>query len=249
MLLESDVDWKAAIVQRLTNLESTISKMGDATSWDELQSLVKNVAAPSLALARADVADVNSASPSRSEQDDGAWEIDVDAAGGPAAIPASHLTERIQGTVRPSTKERPDEQDVIERGVITLERATQLFNIYNDRFDHFLYRILGEDRSFESVRLASPLLLSAICAVSALQTASPDFEKCYQAFLKACSARVFSTQCALEDVQAYCIGAFWLSGMSWNLAGAGENRSHCKLCAAADADKSCACSDPTSTPP
>jgi hypothetical protein len=64
--------------------------------------------------------------------------------------------------------------------------------------------------------------------VSALQSASDDFEKCYQAFLKICSARAFSKECASEDVQAYCIGAFWLSDMSWNLVEAGEYNSCCK---------------------
>jgi hypothetical protein len=221
MLLESDVDWKNAIVQRLTNLEMTMSKMADATSVTDIHDLVKHAAASLPALARVDVADLDESS-IPTDQDEQTWEIDVDAVGGPAAIPASHLTERVQSSVSSPRKERLDKHDILERGIVTLERAMELFNIYHDRFDHFLYRILGEDRSFDSVRSSSPLLLSAICAVTALQTASPDFDKCYQAFLRVCSARAFSKECASEDVQAYCIGAFWLSDMSWNLVGSGQ---------------------------
>jgi hypothetical protein len=229
MLLESDVDWKNAIVQRLMKLETTMSKMGEATSLDDIRDLVKNIVAPTPGLTRVDALDIDSTSSPPNEHDERAWEIDVDAAGGPAAIPSSHLTERVQSHVDSPTKEKAGKHDLIKRGVVTLARATELFSVYHDRLDHFLYRILGEDRSFDSVRSASPLLLAAICAVSALQTASADFEKCYQAFLKACSDRVFSKDCASEDVQAYCIGAFWLSDMSWNLVGAGGYRSNREL--------------------
>jgi hypothetical protein len=134
----------------------------------------------------------------------------------------------VQNNIALPMKERLEKDDLIARGIVTLERATELFNIYHDKYDHFLYRILGEDRSFDSVRSASPLLLSAICVVSALQTASDDFEKYYQAFLKTCSTRTFSKKYVNEDVQAYCIGAFWLSDMSWNLVGAGEYSCCCK---------------------
>jgi hypothetical protein len=224
MLLESDVDWKNAIVQRLTNLETTMSKMAEATSVSQIHDIMKHTAAPLAPSARVGMTDVDSLSSHWHVQDERVWEVDVDALGGPAAIPASHLTERVQSNSGPPACENFNQDDLIKRGVVSLETASQLFNVYHDRYDHFLYRILAEDQSFEGVRSASPLLLSAICAVSALQTASDDFEKCYQAFLQACSARVFSKDCAIEDVQAYCIGAFWLSDMSWNLVGAGEYR-------------------------
>jgi hypothetical protein len=220
MLLESDVDWKSAIIRRLVNLETTMGKMAEATSLNDIHDIVKHIAAPFPASEK----HVESNPSPPNETNERAWEIDVDAAGGPAAIPASHITERSQGNINLPAEEGNGNHDLIKNGVITLERATELFNTYHNSFDHFLYRILGEDKSFNSVRLASPLLLSAICAVSALQTASSDFERCYQAFLKVCSARAFSKDCASEDVQAYCIGAFWLSDMSWNLVGAGEHK-------------------------
>ena len=224
MLLESDVGWKNAIVQRLTNLETSMGKVADAISLHEIHDLLNHAATPPPAFTDVSAGDDDSPSPPQQNgQDERPWEIDIDAVGGPAAIPASHLAERMPNNVGSPVKQRSDKYDLISRGIVTFERARELFNIYHDRLDHFVYRILGDHRSLESVRSASPLLLSAICAVSALQTASSDFEKCYQAFLKACSARAFSKDCASEDVQAYCIGAFWLSDMSWNLLGAGKS--------------------------
>ena len=206
MLLESDVDWKTAIVQRLTNLETAMGKVADVTCLNDIHNLLHHAATPEPALVTVNVEDIDSASSPQNGQGERPWEIDIEV--GPAAIPAEHLTERVPNNINLPIKERLEKDDLITRGIVPLERATELFNIYHDKYDHFLYRILGEDRSFDSVRSASPLLLSAICAVSALQTASDDFEKCYQASLKVCSARAFSKECASEDVQAYCIGAF-----------------------------------------
>ena len=183
-----------------------MGKVADVTCLNDIHNLLHHAATPEPALATVNVEDIDSASSPQNGQGERPWEIDIDV--GPAAIPAEHLTERVPNNINLPIKERLEKDDLITRGIVPLERATELFNIYHDKYDHFLYRILGEDRSFDSVRSASPLLLSAICAVSALQTASDDFEKCYQAFLKVCSARAFSKECASEDVQAYCIGAF-----------------------------------------
>lgn len=220
MLLEGDADWKTSVVQRLTNLETAMGKVADATALKEIHDLINHVATPPLAFTGGNAGEEASASPQQNGQDERTWEIDIDAVGGAAAIPASHLAERVQSNIASPLKERSDKYDLISRGVVTLERARELFSTYHDKYDHYVYRILGDYRSLESVRSASPLLLAAICAVSSLQTASADFEKCYQAFLKACSARAFTKDCATEDVQAYCIGAFWLNDMSWNLVGA-----------------------------
>ena len=99
----------------------------------------------------------------------------VDAAGGAAAIPASHLAECVPSKIGAPVKERSDNFDLTSSDIVTHERARELFNTYHDRYDHYVYRILGDHRSLESVRSASPLLISAICAVSSLQTASVDF--------------------------------------------------------------------------
>jgi hypothetical protein len=220
MLLERDIDWKKAVDQRLANLEIS---MAQGAKVAPLESFVNPATTQLPAPEKTTIERVDSELPPHNEPDVRTWEIDENAIGGPAAIPASHLIERAQNDIGSQFNRNFDEYNLVTQGVVSLDRARELFRIYHDRFDHFLYRILGEDRSFESVLSSSPLLLSAICAVSALQTASPDFEKCYQAFLNVCATRAFSKDCTYEDVQAYCIGAFWLSDMSWNLVGAGES--------------------------
>jgi hypothetical protein len=223
MLLESDADWKNAVVQRLTKLETAMSKVADATALDEIHDLMNHAATPSLAFAEGLALEkAERLSPQQNGHNGRSWEIDIDAAGGAAAIPASHLAERVPSKIGVPLKEKSDNSDLTSSDLVTPEMARELFNVYQDKYDHYVYRILGDHRSLETVRSASPLLLSAICAVSSLQTASDDFELYYQAFLKACSARAFSKECTIEDVQAYCIGAFWLSEMSWNLVGAGK---------------------------
>lgn len=245
MLLETDVDWKKAILQRVTNLENAMGKVADATSLNEIHDIIGHVATPRPVLTGLNVDGMDpAASPRRNGREEQPWEIDLDAAGGPAAIPASHLAERIHSNFGFPIMETSEQYDLIKCQIVTSERAKELFDIYHNKYDHFLYRILGEDRSFENVRLSSPLLLSAICTVSALQTASPDFEKCNQAFLRACSARAFSKNCANEDVQAYCIGAFWLSDMSWNLVGAAVRAAtqlqlHRNIYKALEGDRAC----------
>lgn len=222
MILESDIDWKNATVQRIANLEAAMRKVADSLALPVVDELLNNPSRPQQEIPSAEFGEEDSSTPppQGGSQDGRPWEIDIDAAGGPAALPASHIAERAQKRDTDSGQD-----DLISRGIVTLEQAQNLFNVYHNRLDHFVYRILGDQCSLAGVRSASPLLLAAICAVSALQTASADFEKCYQAFLQSCSSRAFSKECAVEDVQAYCIGAFWLSDMSWNLVGAGNQRS------------------------
>lgn len=78
----------------------------------------------------------------------------------------------------------------------------------------------GDRKSLSEVRGDSPLLLAAICTVGALHLATPDFEKCYQEFVAIAAAQTFSRRNTVDDIRALCIGAFWLSGISWTCVGA-----------------------------
>lgn len=144
------------------------------------------------------------------------WEVVMDA-DGPAGIPGAVVTE--SPALAGKTNERLS-QDIITRNVISLESAQRYCDLYRQRLDHFLYRILGDRNSLESIRAGSPLLTAAVCTVGALHLASPEFERCYQEFVSLCSAQIFSKRNTIDDVRALCIGAFWLSGMSWALVGA-----------------------------
>jgi hypothetical protein len=138
---------------------------------------------------------------------------------GPGVVPASVVSE-APVTTSPDVAE---DFDLIDRGIITLGDAESFFRLYAGRLDHFLYRILAEHDSLASVRKSSPLLTAAICAVGALHTPSNLYQACYQHFVSLASSRMFSKRNNHDDVRAFCIGAFWLSDISWTLVGAGKS--------------------------
>ncbi|KAJ4296915.1 hypothetical protein N0V90_006963 [Kalmusia sp. IMI 367209] len=132
------------------------------------------------------------------EEHSSQWEIVVDGDAGPEAPPGSYLS-------RPATSTTPRHRDMITRGIISYEKAQSCLNLYQKRLDHFPYRILADQ--------------AAICAVSSLHMATSDFDACYEEFFSTHSKRNFARDTTLDDVRAVCIGAFWLSDISWSLIG------------------------------
>lgn len=148
------------------------------------------------------------------------WEVRMDPQTGPAAIPASVVGEVSSPEIVPSGA---TSYDLISKGVVTLEQAKALFNVYAFRLDHYLYRILGESPTLEGIRSSSSLLLAAICTVGSLH--SPPlgalFDRCYRKFIDLAAARAFTKDNNPDDIRALCIGAFWLQDLSWTLIGQG----------------------------
>ena len=141
---------------------------------------------------------------------------------GPAGIPASFVSEvtRQSPDAQPMRQPR-SEHDIISRGVLTLHQAEMLFNKYLTKHDNYIYSVLEEGSTFDTVRNNSPLLLAAICAVTSLHVVSPDlpYERCYKEFIQLSSIHAFSSKNNLDDIRAMCIGAFWLPDLSWSLVG------------------------------
>jgi hypothetical protein len=149
-------------------------------------------------------------------------EVVPDPRHGPGAIPASCVFE-LSNTLatarqRPSAHRRTD---IISQGIIALAAAEKYFDHYQNCLDPATYNVLAEHTSLASIRGESPLLVAVVCTVSALQTASPDYQKCYQALRDEYTAQLLSREHSFEDVRALCIGAFFLSDLSWSLVGAG----------------------------
>lgn len=67
-----------------------------------------------------------------------------------------------------------------------------------------------------SVRKSSSLLASAIIAVTALHVRGKDevFDAAYTEFISLVSDSMFDRRHGLDDLRAFCIGAFWLSDVS-----------------------------------
>ena len=207
------------MMTRMQNFEMAMAKVGERLSMPELKSLSDSPNATQLSPDSSQ--DIEPSRPDFHPQQ--ACEIAMDLDCGPASIPASCVAE---GQKQSSTGDlqSANPPDFISRGVISFQQAETLFNIYHQRLDHFFYRILGHHDSLMSVRQSSPLLTAAICTVAALHLdeAGHLFGPCYAVLKNTVTSQLFSRQNNLDDVRGMCIGAFWLSQLSWTLVGTGK---------------------------
>ncbi|KAH8894009.1 hypothetical protein GQ53DRAFT_716521 [Thozetella sp. PMI_491] len=212
MLLESDTSWKYSMEQKMKSLQSALGKIAKALPPDVLEKLDLDLTpeaetSPSAAEATLDT-----------EPGEPPAEIVMDLDSSPGAFPGHHLS-RPKPTAAPGAAAR---KDLVAAGIISAESAQTYFDTYKNRLDHFVYRILAEpdNASLERIRASSPLLTAAVCAVGALHLNSQDFDLCYKEFVSLSGAKIFSRDSTVDDVRALCIGAFWLSDLSWPLVGA-----------------------------
>lgn len=142
------------------------------------------------------------------------WEVVIDLESGPSAAPGFYIS---QGSGEQRPKSSPD---IITAGIISTETAQRYFDHYVNRLDHFPYRVLAPNTNLAQLRSKSPLLVAAICTVSALHISEGEFELCYNAFVSQCACQAFSKNNTVEDVRAFVIGALWLSDITWTLSSA-----------------------------
>ncbi|KAL2872003.1 uncharacterized protein BJX67DRAFT_95961 [Aspergillus lucknowensis] len=223
MILEDDATWKNSVVQKLRWLENTIAKIATKVDIPGFQPSADDhavSAAPSLSpeYRLASVRSARGASPDEPEQVQ-TWEVVMDPLGGPASIPAACVSEirSTRASIQLASKGR---HDLISIGVLSLPQALALFDIYYLRLDHFLYRILGDHTSLDSIRKTSPLLTAAVCTVGALHSRPLGhlYEACEREYRNVAAALAFSPVHD-DDVRGLCIGAFWLHELSWALIG------------------------------
>lgn len=166
------------------------------------------------------VNDMSKSNLDSSQQPSQRWQVVMD----PPAGPASCVSE-VRPTASLTHNSAPRHPDLITTGIISLQQALSLFDIYHQRLDHFLYKILGELTSLDSVRRCSPLLTAAVCTVGALHAQSLGhlFDVCYREYKALASAYTFSSTLNVDDIRGLCIGAFWLHELSWVLIGMGRS--------------------------
>ncbi|RVX67866.1 hypothetical protein B0A52_08471 [Exophiala mesophila] len=241
MLLENDVSWKSTVEKKLQVLEDSVGKLNQlaAVGGHDSRFLPSLATASTRLNALAPATDQTP--PQRSEQ---AWEVVMDLNQGPGVVPASVVSEvpAAGGDAIAPNQRQP--VDLIDQGVISLTDAQEFFDLYYRRLDHFLYRILAEHDSLASIRKSSSLLTAAVCTVGALHQSSPQYQPCYQHFVQLASSQMFSKKNNHDDVRALCIGAFWLSDISWSLLGqaarlAGELNLHRCIPKAPHTKKAC----------
>jgi hypothetical protein len=216
MILESDSVWKENIQRQVNHLQDVVAKLTTHLSLPNLLDTDPDQCDDEEETEHHEIPSTIRASPHTEKHTPHNFEIVMDPDSGPAAIPGSVVSPIAVPGYEPNRAE----QDIITRGVVTIEQAESYLDVYQNRLDHFLYRIIGDRRTLSQVRAASPLLLAAICAVGALHLASPHFEKCYQEFVSIAAAQTFSRRNTVDDVRGLCVSAFWLSGISWTCIGA-----------------------------
>jgi len=113
--------------------------------------------------------------------------------------------------------------DFILRGVISLDDAERLANLYMSRLDHYFYGHLERYTDLSSVRESSTILAAGICTVAALHdpAGSDLYDKCLHEFRTLVSSSMFTPHLGLEDIRALCVGSYWLCDISWMLSGYG----------------------------
>ncbi|EED14042.1 fungal specific transcription factor, putative [Talaromyces stipitatus ATCC 10500] len=125
----------------------------------------------------------------------------------------------------PTRQHAPDRMvaaDLISRGVVDLAEAEELFAYFDSRLNHYLWdSMVMNHANLMSVRQSSTLLTAAVLAVTALHIPKKErvFDTCYAEFARLASDSMLNRHHSLDDLRALCIGAFWLSDVSWKLSG------------------------------
>jgi hypothetical protein len=112
------------------------------------------------------------------------------------------------------------QQDFISRGVVSLAEAELLFEHYRSRINPLLWDgILCSHKTLHEARESSSLLVATVLTVAALHL--PDRETSlratYDAFVSLMRASCLLRSQNLDDVRGLCIGAFYLTSLSWAL--------------------------------
>lgn len=105
--------------------------------------------------------------------------------------------------------------DIIGKGIVSLETAQLLVQQYLSRLDYFLYALCSQYKDLDSIRQASPVLLAAICAVSAFHNHEHQelFDACNREYRQLVATALFEKK-DTEHIRALCIGSFWLPDAS-----------------------------------
>ncbi|KAG6095166.1 hypothetical protein E4U30_002708 [Claviceps sp. LM220 group G6] len=112
--------------------------------------------------------------------------------------------------------------DFISQDKFDLEEAERLFSRFRETLNAYLWGgIALVHDTLDETRASSSLLTAAILAVTALhaQDGGRAFDICYPIFLELVSEALLDRYHALDDVRGLCIGAFYLSDLSWRLLG------------------------------
>ncbi|KIX01094.1 uncharacterized protein Z518_10160 [Rhinocladiella mackenziei CBS 650.93] len=110
--------------------------------------------------------------------------------------------------------------DFISRGVVSTAEAEYLFSHYRDHINPLLWDgVLCPHRSLHDARRASTLLVATVLTVAALQTSGREkiLHAVHDAFVSLMRGSCLLRSQSLDDIRGLCIGAFYLTSLSWAL--------------------------------
>ncbi|QKX54693.1 uncharacterized protein TRUGW13939_01781 [Talaromyces rugulosus] len=142
-----------------------------------------------------------------------------------AQVPIDSLYEmtRLRSLRGETFEEQPTSRhdDFISRGLLHVDQAEKLFQFYHAHLDPYIYGLASKYKTLDSLRGSSSLLTACICAVAASHQAGNGqvYEVCNQEFRRLVSSSMFERRISLDYLRALVIGSYWLSDVSWTLAG------------------------------
>ncbi|KAL1978373.1 hypothetical protein VTN31DRAFT_1232 [Thermomyces dupontii] len=114
------------------------------------------------------------------------------------------------------------EEDFISRGYVSLQEAEELFAYFSRTMNQLLWGGISVPHpDLTTVRRKSTLLTAAVLTVAALHipNRTDTLNICYNEFVRLVSSTALTRSHTIDDIRAFCVGAFWLSDLSWKLSG------------------------------
>lgn len=130
-----------------------------------------------------------------------------------------NLTESTNPQTLPSTVKTAN-VDFIGQGAISITEAEQLYSHYREFINPLLWAgILCPHRTLHQARQSSSLLVAAVLTVAALHSPSrkETLPIAYENFVSLVKDACLSRCRGLDDIRGLCIGAFYLTNLSWRL--------------------------------
>jgi hypothetical protein len=110
--------------------------------------------------------------------------------------------------------------DFISQGILSLAEAEFLFGHYRDYINPLLWEgMLCSHKSLDEARQSSSLLVAVVLTVAALHITNREksLHASYGAFVSLMRGSCLLHSQNLDDIRALCIGAFYLTSLSWAL--------------------------------
>ncbi|KAH7071071.1 hypothetical protein FB567DRAFT_554578 [Paraphoma chrysanthemicola] len=227
-LIEERGQWKHALNGDLEHmhaaLQNVLSQMA-MPSLPPLQTPGASVAhdSPQDITEREDVGPSCDNSPRLTPRDDALPQVPIDSLYQITRLRALRSDDNPSEVhLSPSTVSNLTVNDFISQGVLGIEDAERLVNLYLHRIDHFMYMIGGKTyRDLETMRRGSTILTAAVCTVAALHDPISNhlYGVCNREFRRLMSASIFDRRIDRDHLRAMCIASYWLHDVSWTLSG------------------------------